>query len=804
VHHLIESQAQLRPDMPAINAWDYNFTYSQLDAAANRLAHYLVDSYGVSLDDLVHVCFEKSAWFIVAILAINKAGAAWVPLDPSHPIDRQRQAVRQTAAKLALTSPANAELCASLVANVIEVTQTLDEGLSGDLRTSSTPPNCNVTPQNAAYVLFTSGSTGIPKGLVIEHRSVCTSQKAICERLGLTPDVRMLQFASFVFDLCVGEIIAPLISGACVCVPSDDTRLNDLKGFIQKMSVNWAILTPSFARTLHPDDAISLKLLVLAGEAVTRDVFNMWFGKVRLINGWGPAETCVFSTIHEWTSATESPLTIGRPVGGSCWIVEPEDDRSLAPLGCIGEIVIQGPTLLREYLSNAKATKDSIITTLPEWAPRRSSPWNRLYKTGDLCFYNPDGSIQFSGRKDTQVKIRGLRVELSDVEYHIQASMPSIQQVAVDVLKTESSVDLVSYLCLGKESQSPENSSEGMFLPLTAELESQITAMIGYLNVTLPQYMIPTIFIPCRYMPLINSAKLDRNKLRALTKLLDRKELEIYSLLSSQKRSPETEMESQLQKIWAQVLNIPQESIGRDDSFLRIGGDSISAISLVSFARNSGITVTVRDIFNDPRLSAVAAAAVTIVSEDTFEAEPFGLLPPGIDVTAIHSQVREQCRLTAIQSIEDAYPCTTLQEGLIALAVKQPGSYIATHVFRIPEHVDVQRFKEAWELTVNICSNLRTRVVLLEGHSIQVLIKDDIAWEATNGSSVESVRTSLKQNHMAYGSRLCRYETIILRGVSIMPSLMDGLHGLFSTHCTKRTRTWKFHLSNLTARFSNI
>jgi len=178
VHHLIESQAQLRPDMPAINAWDYNFTYSQLDAAANRLAHYLVDSYGVSLDDLVHVCFEKSAWFIVAILAINKAGAAWVPLDPSHPIDRQRQAVRQTAAKLALTSPANAELCASLVANVIEVTQTLDEGLSGDLRTSSTPPNCNVTPQNAAYVLFTSGSTGIPKGLVIEHRSVCTSQKA--------------------------------------------------------------------------------------------------------------------------------------------------------------------------------------------------------------------------------------------------------------------------------------------------------------------------------------------------------------------------------------------------------------------------------------------------------------------------------------------------------------------------------------------------------------------------------------------------------------------------------------------------
>jgi amino acid adenylation domain-containing protein len=766
VHHLIEKQAKLHPDALAIHAWDCTFTYSQLDAAANRLSHYLVDSFGVGLDDLVHVCFEKSGWFIVAILAINKAGAAWVPLDPSHPIDRQRQSVRQTAATLALTSPANAKLCAELLANVVEVTPELDQELLGDLTSSSKPPLCNVLPHNAAYVLFTSGSTGTPKGLVIEHGSVCTSQTAICERLGMTPDVKMLQFASFVFDLCVGEIIAPLISGASVYVPSDFTRLNDLKGFIQDMDINWAILTPSFARTLNPDTVPNLKLLVLAGEAVSRDVFNLWFGKLRLINGWGPAETCVFSAIHEWTSATESPLTIGRPVGGSCWIVDPENCGSLAPIGCLGEVVIQGPTLLREYLSNPKATKDAIMTTLPQWTPRQSSVyWNRIYKTGDLCFYNPDGTIQFSGRKDTQVKIRGLRVELSDVEYHIQANLPGMQQVAVDVLKTETGFDLVSYLFLSKDSQDPDNantdiSSEGLFLPLTAELESDIKAMIGYLNVTLPQYMIPTIFIPCRYLPLINSAKLDRNKLRISTAKLSRQELEIYSLLDGSKRAPETEMEYRMQKIWAKILNLPEESIGRDDSFLRIGGDSISAIRLVSLAREVGIIVTIKTIFDDPRLLAVAAAAVSTNGESITETEPFSLLPTKIDVGLITSYVNSQCGLSMGQTIEDAYPCTKLQEGLMALAVKHPGSYLANYVFRIPRHIDIERFKSSWERTVAICSNLRTRIIDFEGCFMQILIKNDISWEVTDGHDLESFKSATQENEMAFGSRLCRYGLI--------------------------------------------
>jgi amino acid adenylation domain-containing protein len=763
VHHLVEQQAKLQPDALAIDAWDRKFTYSQLDNAASRLACYLVRNFSIRLDELVHVCFEKSAWFFVAILAINKAGAAWVPLDPSHPIERQRNVIRQTAARIALVSPANAQMCAALLATVVEVTPQLDKELSKESVSDLNLPVNTISPRNATYVLFTSGSTGTPKGLVMEHGSVCTSQTAICQRLGLTKDVRILQFASFVFDLCIGEIIAPLISGACICVPSEHTRLNDLKGFIHEMNINWAFLTPSFAQTINPEEVPTLELLLLAGEAVSRDVLNIWFGKVRLINGWGPAETCVFSTLHEWTSANESPLTVGQPVGGSCWIVDPEDPQKLAPIGCIGEVVIQGPTLLREYLSNEKITQESTITMLPDWAPRRFSPyWNRFYKSGDLCFYNPDGTIEFSSRKDTQVKIRGLRVELSEVEYHVKASVPGIEHAAVDVLKTDSGLNLVSYICFSDNKDlSGENlCTNDVFLPLTVDLEDQITAMIGYLNVTLPRYMIPTLFIPCRYMPLINSAKLDRNKLRALTAALKRNELERYSLLDSQKRTPETDMESKMRNIWAQILKVPEESIGRDDSFVRIGGDSISAIRLVGLARDVGIQLTVRDIFNDPRLFIVSSAAVYIDNEIQSYTEPFSLLPPGIAIETIKSDIRIQCELSTQDIIEDVYPCTQLQEGLMSLATKHPGSYVAKYMFQLPKKVDVGQFKLAWERTVDMCTNLRTRIVFVGGTSIQALIKGDISWETTNSHDIESFMSSMSETDMVYGSRLCRYALI--------------------------------------------
>lgn len=763
VHQLVEQQARLRPNAQAICAWDGDFTYAELDRAANRLANLLVNDYNVKSEDLVHVCFEKSAWFTVAILGINKAGAAWVPLDQAHPIQRQQQIIQQTKAKVVVASPSNGAMCSAIVAHVIELSPTLDQqlkSLASDW--SSSPPLCDISPRNAAYVLFTSGSTGNPKGVVLEHRAVCTSQTAISRRLRITPEARLLQFSAYVFDVCVGDIIGSLISGACHCVPSEEARMNGLKEFIRDKNVTWAFLTPTFAATLRPEDVPSLEFLLFIGEAVSRDLLDTWFGKLRLVNAWGPAESCVFSTLHEVESASESPLTIGRPVGARCWIVDADDPQRLAPVGCVGELVVQGPTLLRGYLHDAEKTAAAVVTSLPEWAPRRGlSNWDRFYKTGDLCFYNDNGTIEFVSRKDTQVKIRGLRVELGEVEHHIRTALDTVQQVVVDVFRGEAGTNLVSYLYFNDEKQPAGASSNDLFLPVTPELEDQIISTIGRLNVALPRYMIPTMFIPCRYLPSITSGKLDRKRLRTMTAALDAGSLATYSLVQSKKRAPRTSMEARMQSVWAAILKIPVKSIGLDDSFLSLGGDSIRAIQLVTAAHEAGFKVTVKDIFDDPRLSAVSSKAVRVDGEQSYIEEPFVMVPSD-RLNAVISDIRDQCQLGSGQEIEDAYPCTQLQEGLMALSTKQPGSYIAKYVYRIHNNIDLTRFRAAWERTVELCGNLRTRIVMHNGASIQALIREGAAWEteATQNHTLRSFMESLDHVQMPYGSRLCRYALV--------------------------------------------
>jgi amino acid adenylation domain-containing protein len=756
-HELVEKHAKLSPSKLALRAHDGDFTYSEYDAAANRLANYIIEKHGVSVGDLVHVCFEKSLWHFVAILAINKAGAAWVPLDPSHPEQRQKQVVGQTGATLALASPSNSKLCGSLLSAVVEVSADLDTELSKN-QAASKAPAVKVSPRNAAYVLFTSGSTGTPKGLVMEHGSVCTSQTAIGKRLGLTSEVNMLQFAAFVFDLSIGEIVGPLITGATISIPSEHTRLNNLTAYMNEMNITWSYLTPAFARTLDPKALPKLELLLFAGEAVGRDVFESWFGHVTLANGWGPAETCCFSTIHIWQSLEESPLNIGRPVGGFCWIVDPNNPHRLAPTGTLGEVVIQGPTILREYLADPKRTAETVVTTLPDWAPlQESDQWRRFYKSGDLCSYNSDGTILFSSRKDTQVKIRGLRVELGEVEHHVRTQLPGVSQVAVDVFKGDRGTSLVAYFTFNKDTQT---SSEELFLPLTPELQRQLSAMVGELRIALPRYMVPSLFIPCRYMPFITSTKLDRNGLRSRLSKLTQADLEAYSLLNTEKRAPDTALEIRLARIWSQLLGITEENIGKDDAFLQIGGDSILAIQLVSQARELGISLTAKDIFDDSRLSVIATKAVEIdAAEVDGEIEPFSLLTASQREAVNSEAVRQKCALSESQEIEDAYPTTPIQEGLIALAEKQPGSHIAKYVYKLSDFVDVDRFKSAWERTLQLCGNLRTRIVQVEGDSIQLLVKDDVLWESNTTDAGAFVKESASFQ-MGYGSRLSRYALI--------------------------------------------
>jgi amino acid adenylation domain-containing protein len=302
IHDLFVEKAEARPDAPAICAWDGELTYGELDALSTKLAGYLVE-LGVKEEDMVPLCFEKSMWTVVAMLAVLKAGGAFVPLDPDHPRIRHEEILEQTKASLVLTSAQHVSLWAGSSLTVVTVSKASIVPLKDKVNLASTA----TSPRDAAYVMFTSGSTGRPKGVVVEHHALATSCLEQGRAFGLSAHTKTLQFASYTFDACITEIIAALMFGACVCVPSGEDRGNDLAKAINTLGVNWLLLTPTVARLLQPSSTPLVKTVVLGGEQVNYDDCSRWQGHVQVITCYGPTEcsVCVLLVLEMKTSSQE-------------------------------------------------------------------------------------------------------------------------------------------------------------------------------------------------------------------------------------------------------------------------------------------------------------------------------------------------------------------------------------------------------------------------------------------------------------------------------------------------------------------
>nr|POF18067.1 nonribosomal peptide synthetase dtxs1 [Quercus suber] len=567
---LVAEQARVRPSVPVICAWDGEFSYHELNG---------------------------------------------VPLEPSHPAHRHQQVIDQAGARIGLASPANADKCRLMLQSVVEVSSALDKMLAERHGASAVPPTGLAGPRDAAYVLFTSGTTGIPKGIVTEHRSPCTSQLAVSRRLGLEAEkVRMLQFAAYVFDLSIGEIVAPLISAACVCVPPEHERMNEIEAFIGRSRVNWAFLTPSFVRLINPEDVPGLELLVLAGEPVGQDQLTVWARKVRLLNGWGPSKTCCFSTLHEWQTADESSMTVGRPVGGYCWIVQPDNWQQLAPVGCIGEVVIQGPTIAREYLAFPEGTTASFFSSMPPWAPKADLEfYSRFYKMGDLADYNQDGTIEFVSRQDAQIKIRGYRVEPSEVEFSIKDLLPFAARVAVTLHCMSSRSALVAFVCV---TAYRNDETSCAILSMSQSLHKTFVALAEKLAAILPPYMVPAYFVPLSAIPVTTSGKVDGKCLRTLLADLSVQDMAAYSTEEGREfRMPINEVEAKVRSLWARVLDYQEKDIGIDDNFYRLSGDSIKIVTLVGLIkRHHGVSLN-RDLLNSSRTTIYQIASSVVQAQ---------------------------------------------------------------------------------------------------------------------------------------------------------------------------------------------
>lgn len=523
-------------------------------------------------------------------------------------------------------------------------------------------------------------------------------------------------------------------------------------------------------------------MLILVGEAPTKDVLQTWVGRVKVINAYGPSEVSVFIGSHQYTDPDEQPTNIGRAFSGNMWIVEPSDYHKLTPIGCVGEILIQR-NMARGYLNDEATTKEAFVRTAGFLPAPEPTDTRRFHLSGDLGRYNIDGTIEYLGRRDTQVKMRGFRIELREIEWNIQDLLEGIEHVAADVVAIdgrETLIAFMNYLDQGKKANTTTDLSMAV-LGMDNEMLRAMRNLTSELKTRMPSYMIPTLFVPLGFMPLNNSLKLDRKRLRDFARAMGKEQVSALSLGAEAKIAPTTEAEIRLRNLWVQVIggDISPNDISKNDSFLEVGGDSITAIRLASLAQQNGFAVTVATIFDKPRLSSMAKTEKSVTSVTPAppfhpeEVEVFSLISLPEDkagrkrgstvrrMAAITAAIQEQCRLDTWDDTEDAYPCTALQEGFMALSQKNPGSYINRHVFKLSAGVDIDRFKAAWEITLEACPNMRTRFAIVNQKTVQAVIQVEPEWEDTSNLDLRRYMDERgSQLTMGYGEPLTRYALV--------------------------------------------
>ncbi|RAH77172.1 hypothetical protein BO86DRAFT_441274 [Aspergillus japonicus CBS 114.51] len=745
IHDIIQDKCIENSDAEAINAWDGAMSYASLDQESAKVMS-LLNRQGAGPERIVPVLFEKSKWTVVAMLGVFRAGAAFVLLEPSHPLERLQNICQDVSAQVVLTSELHKKVGLQLADIVIAVPNDMENGAL--CRSKDYPPQIQVKPGNAAYVAFTSGSTGKPKGIVIEHGSFCTNAMVSSEAQNLNASSRVLQFASYAFDVSIHETLVPLMLGGCVCIPSAADRVDCLEDTIFQLRVNWMELTPSVARLLNPQRLPAVKTLVVGGESISPSEVIRWAPHLRLAVAYGPAECTVVSLVHPNFTKDADPFSIGWACSGSVWVVEPEDHNKLVPIGAVGELVIGGPIVGRGYLHRPEQTAANFIRN-PHWHRAENS---RFYKTGDLVRQRTDGSVSFLGRKDTQVKLRGQRIELGEIEHQAAEFFPGAA-IAVEVGKLYHGH---SSLVVFVDCWATHNKDRHQFWP------SALRAKTGLAQI-LPPYMVPDLMVPLK-------------ALRSMISSWSREEVKKYqptapfiSSKASHHDPAASEATQQMIDLVARVLSLDASDISEHDSFFQLGGDSISAMMLAQESESiPSLHFTVADIFQTVNLSELARRAQTKAPEKNSSDSgvprhvlPFSLLSPE-KVDAYIQIAAEHCNVDEPQ-IEDIYPCSPLQARLMARTIKQPGAFQGRFTFQLSPDLDKDRLRSAiihaWQLGVE--------------NPLQVVVRDrDIEWiEAETQSEREAERV------MSFGSPLVYLVALRARLISTLTVVIH--HSLF-------------------------
>ncbi|HEY0602171.1 MAG TPA: amino acid adenylation domain-containing protein, partial [Herpetosiphonaceae bacterium] len=641
-HELFAAQAARTPDAIAVafvgaSGETEQLTYAELDRRSSQLARYLRQHHSAGAEQLIGLFLERSPELIVAILGVLKAGSAYVPLDPTYPAERLRFMLADAGIPLVLTQQRLREQLAALLPAQSTILA-LDAQWPVIAAEEPQAADAQVVPEQLAYVIYTSGSTGRPKGVLVPHRGIGNLAQAQIAAFDVRPSSRVLQFAALSFDAAVSEIWMALLAGAALYLAPRESLLPGpgLIELFEQHAISVVTLPPSALAELPAADLPELRTLALAGEAAPPELIARWScDERRILNAYGPTETTVCATIAIEPGSSQRP-PIGRPIANTqAYVLDAQ--MQPVPIGLSGELYLGGVSVARGYLNRPDLTAERFV---PD--PFADKPGSRLYRTGDLARWRPDGTLDYLGRRDEQVKLRGFRIEIGEIEA-VLAQHPAIRQCAVLAREIGGSTRLVAYVVeeprtknrepneqTNKETneqrtknkeQNERTIATSVITPPPLLWQSERgpggEGLHTFLAERLPSYMLPSAFVVLDALPVTPSGKLDR---RALP--------EPVHALNPEGIAPRDRWELHLARLWQELLHSGPLSI--HDNFFRRGGDSLLAVRLVArIEQELGRQIPVARLIGAPTIAQIAALLRQQPADQTWS--PLVAIQPGAD-----------------------------------------------------------------------------------------------------------------------------------------------------------------------------
>ncbi|WP_125780726.1 non-ribosomal peptide synthetase [Pseudoalteromonas rubra] len=729
VHQLIAAQAAAAPEQVAIRHGQDTLSYGELETRANQLAHYLREHHQIAPDSLVGLCVTRTPEMVVGVLAILKAGGAYVPLDPAYPRERLLFMAQDTGLAVVLTQQHTASVLDALAVPVL----TICDPQAFSVYPDSAPEHVGLNAEHLAYIMYTSGSTGQPKGVMITQGNLMNFAANCEQRYQITAADKVLQFSTMNFDIFVEEWLATLTQGATLLLRSEDVSLSRdaFIAFCQHQEISVASLPTAFWHQMALDsvtlEQLALRLVIVGGEALDKRSVTTLKPGMRLINTYGPTEATVTASGYaiEGGYRAAGAVPIGTPnVNTQLYILD--EALKLLPRGTCGELYIGGDSLARGYLNQPELTDERFVVN--PYADDTGVHGARLYKTGDLVRYLPDGNIEYVGRTDHQIKIRGFRIELGEIEHQL-AEHPAVDAALVVSCQSSGSKRLVAYVT------AQQIQDESQQQALSAALKAHLLA-------ALPDYMVPACIVVLNEWPQTPNGKIDRQALPAPGDLT----LDIPFV------APQSEQELALVEICAELLHLDAQKVSMAANFFELGGHSLMIMDVVSQLKKRQYTASVQAIFESSSLADMAAqlgavgqmAASLEVAENGIPEGATALTPEMITLARVSQhELDEICTLVpgGAANVQDIYPLAPLQENIFVIHCASEGTdpYVTTITLEFATEQDITRFVGRLNKIIQRHDVLRTLIAWRNrSTALQVVQREaelPVSWLACSGQA---------------------------------------------------------------------